>query len=105
MSAPDATMDRPLHLTLPDWRTALKRRVKRPKRPSGWQMFWLAYTALNLGLGVWAYLTGQWLTVVADLAAVGYGWWAVMTRQTVIVWRYYGPLMVLMVVQMMVPQR
>lgn len=58
MTAPDTTLDRPLHLTLPDWRTALKRRVKRPKRPSGWTVFWAVYV-------VWC----GWQTIAGLLAA------------------------------------
>lgn len=99
-SSPDSTLDRALHLSLPDWRTALKRRARRPRRPSGWRLFWLVYTVFYAGLTVWAWVDGLWFTVAADLGAVAYGWWAFSTWQRGIVWRYYAPLLAVLWAQM-----
>lgn len=37
-----------LSLTLPDWRTALKRRVHRPRRPDPWKVFFASFVATGL---------------------------------------------------------
>ena len=92
MTAPDTSMDRPLHLSLPDWRTALKRRVKRPKRPG----FWFWWTLVYVGFAVWSFIDRDWLGLACISLAIGYGWWMVANGRDRIVWRYYAPLLVVL---------
>jgi hypothetical protein len=91
MTAPAATQDRLLHLSLPDWRTALKRRVKRPKRPN-WS--WLTFTLFYAALLVRSFFARDWISFGACAIALGYGWWMVATGRRQIVWRYYLPVCV-----------
>lgn len=74
MTAPTAIHDRVLHLSLPDWRTALKRRVKRPKRPSWWRVFAALMCVLCGGSAIDSLAVSQWLQAVGMLIDTAL-WW------------------------------
>lgn len=74
MTAPTAAHDRVLHLSLPDWRTALKRRVRRPKRPSWWRVFAVLMCVLCGAAAIDNLVASEWLQAAGMLIDTALLW-------------------------------
>lgn len=81
MTAPTAVHDRVWHLSLPDWRTALKRRVKRPKRPSRLTVVWACYCLIAGGAAILNVLDHDWLLAACEIAYLAGGWPCMLGRR------------------------
>lgn len=83
---PNARTDH-LSLTLPDWRTALKRRVRRP-RPE--QQLWLFLAASYAVLATVDLMLGQWLDAGAVLCFLAAVWQPALGRARDMDVRWWG---------------
>lgn len=90
MTSPTAIHDRVLHLSLADWRTALKRRVKGPKRPSWWTVFWACYCAwcaFGVVLGVFEASAAG---IIGNGAYLAGGWHCLIHKRRSMPWLVFG---------------
>lgn len=73
MPAVDGTLDYK-SLSLPDWRTALKKRIKRPKRPSFWEIYWLGFSIWAAVDGITSFMSGHIKDAVIQTILAGICW-------------------------------
>lgn len=70
-----------LSLTLPKATTRTRVRRRRPKRPSGWQVFWAGYCVWCVTWAVHAALTGDMGDLIAQAAYLAAGWMCLTRRK------------------------
>jgi hypothetical protein len=70
---------RPVTLADFDCQPALKKRVKRPKRPSTWRLLCATMCVACAALAVWNLKDAQWLQAAGMLIDVAV-WWRCLTR-------------------------
>lgn len=74
MSSNASAADR-LSLSLPDWRTALKRRVRRPKRPDGSRLYFLGCSVLFAIQAVVSLVSSApMINTLVELEGAGFFW-------------------------------